>query len=432
MHRKEFITKTYNFIRRIPVLGKFIRKMYKMMRNLRLKIKLLTSGYDIPHPDKIYWISPEEILYHTNYGSDDKIRNNVFDMRKDRGAVYDGDWDKTNFRFVDLMIYKAFEKHIQKNTPWNETEFYKDLLSGIDSGEIRWGCKNKADVDRRFEYFDELIKSIREKGYISNKDLSEKDSHVRETEITVNIGRNGEFLFQNGRHRLSIAKILGMKSIPIQILVRHKEWQVFKEKIKSRTKSTKIPGCLYQPLLHPDLQDIPSFHTCEDRFTAIKNDLTLHRGTLLDLGANLGYFSFKFENMGFQCVAVESDEKDVEVIDKLAKQKNIELVQCDMLDERIMDKLNHYHFDIVLALNIFHHFIKTKDKHEALKKLLEKLNIGIMYFEPHSKGENQMKNSYLDYSEEEFIQFIFSHTKLKSSEKIYQANDGRNIYRLSS
>jgi len=44
-------------------------------------------------------------------------------------------------------------------------------------------------------------------------------------ESMVNIGRNGRFIFDDGRHRLMLAKIMDIDEIPVRVLVRHKDWQ---------------------------------------------------------------------------------------------------------------------------------------------------------------------------------------------------------------
>lgn len=43
-------------------------------------------------------------------------------------------------------------------------------------------------------------------------------------EILVDVGRDGELLLVDGRHRLSIAKILGLDEIPVVKHVRHEQW----------------------------------------------------------------------------------------------------------------------------------------------------------------------------------------------------------------
>lgn len=61
-------------------------------------------------------------------------------------------------------------------------------------------------------------------------------------EVTVNVGRDGEFILNEGRHRFSVANALGLSSIPVRVLIRHKEWQQMREEIVSKENHS-----------HPDL-----------------------------------------------------------------------------------------------------------------------------------------------------------------------------------
>lgn len=435
---KENIKKLLKYL---PDEGKSIRGLYHNFKAkkqyLFIKIKMLSQEYNIPHPDKIYWIDTDRIVFHTDYGSNDEVKHNVFDMKKDKGAVYGGDWDKSDFKFTDLKAYKAIEDRIKNNVLWEDTEFYREILERINAGETPWSCKSKKDLDEHFQYLDELIESIKEKGYRNNKDINTKDQAYKDNrEITVNIGRDGEFLFQDGRHRLAIAKVFGIERIPVQVLVRHKRWQEFRQKVfriaKGKGGSTKKDGYLYQPLLHPDLQDIPAIHDCKDRFEAIKEDLPLEEGKVLDIGANFGYFTHKFEDIGFDCVAVEYNNENVEIAKKIkkAENKNFEFIHGDILDNKTISYLKNYQFDVILALNIFHHFLKEKERYDKLKILLNELNFKIMYFEPHLPDEKQMADAYKDYAEDEFVDFILSQTNLENKKLVYQAKDGRKIFRL--
>ncbi len=53
------------------------------------------------------------------------FRSQVFDRDKDKGKVYGGDWDISDYRFTELEIYKALEARITNGASWEETDFYK-------------------------------------------------------------------------------------------------------------------------------------------------------------------------------------------------------------------------------------------------------------------------------------------------------------------
>ncbi len=411
-----------------PFLAKKLISIYHRYENLKhdlqVKINTFSHDYELPSPDEIYWIDPDRITYHTDYGSDKNMKDRVFDKVKDKGKVYDGDWDKTDFKFTDLDVYQGFEDRIKKNKPWDETEFFEISISRLENEGVVWGCRNEKELREHFEYLDKLINNIREEGYFSQEEISDELSFNKKEEVTVNIGRDGDFLFQDGRHRLSIAKILGIEKIPVQILVRHERWVKFRENVIELAENE---GGLEQPLLHPDLNDIPAKKECEERFDAIRKDLEIEEGMVLDLGTNLGYFCHKFEDIGFDCIGLEEDIKKHEIAEKvkIAEGKNFELIYGDILEEDAINKIKNNHFEVVLALDRFNHFLENEESYKKIKNLLKQLNMEVMYL-----GETKLEEGYKNHSEQELVDFILSETRLNHKEEIYKDKDGKRIFRL--
>jgi hypothetical protein len=296
----------------------------------------------------------------------------------------------------------------------------------MESGETVWGCSNAKELDSRCRQLDNLIESIRRDGY---KAQNEINGGKTDDEITVCVGRDGDLLFCNSVHRLSIAKILGLETIPVKIAVRHIKWMRFRKQLSEY--AIERDGKTYQPTFHPDLQHIASRHGCIDRFELIKRNLSVKEGRLLDLGANLGYFSSRFEGEGFNCIAVENIPSTIYFLTKLkrATNKHFEIIEGSIIDS---DRLLKDDYDVVLALNIFHHFIKTKEKYEQFEHFLENLMCKEIYFESHNYDEAQMIGAYKNFHPEEFAELIRQKTKLKQAKYIGQAGaDGRSIFKIS-
>ncbi len=435
MQYKKIVKK---MLKRLPKQGRPIKDIYSqsrhLSRNFLAKFRAMTGNYHIPNPDTIYWINPDRIVFHTNYnpsGKDIPFRDRIFNPDSDRGKILDGDWDISDFKFIDLDVYKAIEARMLHNAKWQNTKFYRRVLDDINSGNPRWHCDTKEELDKRCDYIDRLIESIRKDGYKSSDEVQiepDKDFSAKKEEVTVNIGRNGEFLFENGRHRLSIAKILKIPKIPVKIIVRHREWQEFREYVLRYAKISG--GTLYQPPIHPDLSDIPAQHECDDRFDAIVKNIDVSSGgKLLDIGAYFGYFCHKFENFGFDCYAVELFPELSYIMNKIkiAEGKKFSIIEKSIFDTQIIDNTK---FDIVLALNIFHHFLKTEDYYNNLTYLLKRINTNIIIFEPHLPNEPQMKNAYKNYDVNEFVDFILKYSPLNNSALIFTADDGRKIFKL--
>jgi 2-polyprenyl-3-methyl-5-hydroxy-6-metoxy-1,4-benzoquinol methylase len=344
-----------------------------------------------------------------------------------KGRTESGNWDQSDKRFEQLAVYQAFDQVCkQKNAPWQETAYYQDILKTIESGEEMYSCKSVADLDARCESLSALYDSIEKAGYKSQAELENN----LEDEVAVAISRDGQILFSDGAHRLSIAKLLDVKEIPVLVAVRHPEWSAFKAQLLGFAKTQALGG-LYQQALHPDLLSVPASHGCSDRFDAIEQHLSANApGYVVDIGCNLGYMLHKFEDKGFDCIGIEIDETHLYILEKLrvAANKNFEIRSGNFLDD--MEVTNHK-FEIVVALNIFHHFLKKEDDYHKLIAFLERLDTNYMIFEPHLTNEVQMVSAHKNYPAEEFCSFVMNHSRLTKKEKIYQAHDGREIYILS-
>ena len=383
---------------------------------------------------KIYFISPSRIIYHTNYlekGQDNEtpFRDRVFPERM-RGQIVDGDWDLPSFKFTDLDVYGSFKARIEKDVEWTKTPLYDRLLQQAKLGHYSWGIKDTADLSRNFDRYDRLIKSIMTFGYLANHSNGDESTSI--DEIEVNIGRNGQYLFQNGVHRLSIAKILGVKTISVMVFARHKQWQEFRNFVLLYARQNN--GELYQPLVHPDLADIPyaeeETHNYSAVMSAIRANLGKEKGVMLDIGCNTGYFCHKFEDLGYECYAVEKDPVCFAILEKvrIAENKKFSCFNMSVLDASF---IKDSEFDVVLALNIFHHFLKRREDCFKLIDLLENLKTAELFFEPSLCTEEQMKDAYINFTDSEFVAFLLKHTSLTKSKEIFVDKNGRRIYKLS-
>lgn len=421
--------------------------------HLLTRIRSTFSSHSLADPETVYWIDTDRIEFHTNYiktneNHEKDFEDRVFKHFCNKGRVVGGDWDISSYKFSEMKVYKALKKRIIEGGAWEETDFYKEVVRKINAGRVLWGCANEGQFTERCHYLDMLIQSMKRHGYLLNRNtdngyigLQSDDQEVpisNNDEIYVNIGRDGKYLFQDGRHRLAIAKILGIGKVPVKVLVRHKKWVELRDFLVAMTKSergaTRV-AALYQPAIHPDLMDIPYAHGCEDRFRLISNHLDVEndkKKTLLDIGANLGYFCHKFEEREYDCIAIEMMPDIAWAADKIraAEGKKFKVLTGDLFDKFKKNQVGRSRFDLVLALNIFHHFLKTKESFLRFKEWLGKIETKAMIFEPHCYDEDQMKSAFVNFHNEEFISFILQNTSLKNSKLIGEVSDGRKIYIL--
>ncbi len=415
------------FKRKMPLfLRAKIHYLLWLLKTYRTRRKCATShNYD---PSQIYWISPDRIQLTLDSPAFDRLalapnRKIHITPLLERGKVVGGDWDLKAICFEDMDAWKAFHHRFVIGGKWNETSFYARIVKTIEGGIAMWRCKSIKEFDIRLKQIDILFEDIKNKGYRSQMAIKDFKSCGNEDEVNVHIGRSGDYIFADGRHRLCIAKILKLDKIPVKVARRHQEWVSFRHEILTYAKKSSR---LYARLTHPDLSDIPAAHAHE-RMELIKNHLPDKSGIMLDIGAHWGYFCHCFEDLGFQCVAVENSPINLQFMKKLRRAEN----KCFEIVEKSILKSDLSKFDVVLALNIFHHFLKKEKTYQELICFLEKLNARIMFFEPHLPDEPQMKSSLRNYNPEEFTEFVRVHGHFNSASKIGVSPDGRPLFKLT-
>ena len=273
-----------------------------MIRLLILKIKLVLKKieffiwrlktklrYILNHTqgdmDHILWINPDHIkkvgIGWGNYNRLDEM-----------GKVKSGDWDLNTMPFENFDIYQSLKQRLLYNKKWEDLPYYKSNYEKILNGETPWGMSSIFDLNKRLINLEKLYFNIKKNGYHSQRQIETLNGFKKVfDEITVRISRNGELLFENGRHRLTIAKILGLSKIPVIVTWRHEKWNNFSIILKNKFKIKNYD--LFDN--HPEFTNILKK---DQRYDLIKYNLNVKEGTLLDLGARIGYFSHKFEMMG--------------------------------------------------------------------------------------------------------------------------------------
>jgi len=151
--------------------------------------------------------------------------------------ILGGRWDKSLPQFSEQFPLEAFYQHYQHGVPWEETAMM-EYLSDIFMKNKAWSdyCSFPEAWSRLWK-LDELYNTIDRNGYKSQKELQElagddpiglpewQDPRKPENhEVAISIGRSGQFIFEDGRHRLAIAKVLELDKIPVYVVVRHKKW----------------------------------------------------------------------------------------------------------------------------------------------------------------------------------------------------------------
>jgi len=395
----------------------YLWKLKILLQTMSLKNKIDAT--------RLYWIDPARITHY--YTKASKAEKPIEEI----GLVVDGQWDQEIDEVEKMDVVRAFRGHFQEGKQWEHTDFYARIISDICAGRKCWNCASEDEFKERLSALETLYIDIQKNGYMTQDELKKKggfgDFHLYgvEDEVRVHIGRNGDYLFADGRHRLAIAKILNLKSIPVKVSRRHKKWLKLRKEILSYAEE-ESSGKVYQPILHPDLVDIPSAHS-KKRWELMRPHVECLTGRMLDIGANWGYFSHCFESIGFDCLAIEVMPRGAYFLRKLRRAENRKF---QIVEASILDYKGPLDFTVVLGLNIFHHFLKTEQLFKKLSDFLGKLNCEVMFFQPHLIDEPQMQKAYKNYGEEEYLRFIKEKVRLSKVTLLGKDDDGRKLYKI--
>ena len=316
-------------------------------------------------------------------------------------------------RIEDTNEFQLIKKHFTDNVDWKEINEYKYFRNILSNNQKILNCSNEQE-------FITYLKSLDD----SFQKLMRDESTSLHYGFKVGVGRFGEFMLLDDIFLISLFIIISIKKIPIEVVLRHPLWIKFSSEF---LRFQSVHGELYQPLIHPDLRFESSY--TDQRFLIIQENLAITNGALLDIGANLAYFCHKFEDLGFDCYAVEIRPSNVHYMKKL---RDIEGKKFKIINKSIFDLNLKLDFDIVLALNIFHHFLREKELYQNLIEFLDRLKLKTMYFQPHDPSEKIMRNAYVNYDNEQFVRFIIKYSCLNKFELINKQSDGRSrpIYKI--
>lgn len=192
-----------------------------------------------------------------------------------------------------------------------------------------------------------------------------------------------------------------------------------------RQYSKSHGGKLYAPIDHWLFRSLDVHHGPE-RYEAIRPLISASARSAVDIGSHWGYFSFKLESIGLQVTAFEKLPRNVEMMERIGRLYGsaVDIRGSNILDEQGLKA------DVVLALNIFHHFLKSQEDYERLIDFLSHLQCSQLFFQSHRMDEGQMRGAWANYAPDEFAEFVLQWTTLTKCKLIGDFR-GRRLYLLS-
>ncbi len=173
------------------------------------------------------------------------VNRGVFDENPDGYVKFNSkDWDKKpGVIFTKLLEFIALKNHYTGKQNWKNSKFAKRNVNYIKCNNSVRGLTNyKEYLKTREKQIDDLFNSIIKNGVHDYYEYKKKNirlmSGAHKDNISVVLTRNNELFFNNrGHHRLSIAKILNLREIPINIVVAKSKKEI--EKFYSINKNYK-------------------------------------------------------------------------------------------------------------------------------------------------------------------------------------------------
>ena len=183
------------------------------------------------HPNKVnYCIFPSKFCDYTQFNLSRihphaGVNRGVFDENPDGNIKFNSqDWDKKpGVKFTRLLEFIALEDHYTGKKNWKKSNFAKRNVNFIKSNNNVRGYSDYKDyLLNREKEIDSLFNSIIKKGIYPNENLKKKNSFG--DNVSVVLTKKNQLYFNNrGHHRLSMAKILNLKEIPVKIVTAKSE-----------------------------------------------------------------------------------------------------------------------------------------------------------------------------------------------------------------
>ena len=262
---------------------------------------------------RVLWVAPEAVRRMAVLGD-------AYTPLQGYGHVVGGDWDLATRVNEEQRYFGVVAEVVSKGIQWRDSETGREARGLIAAGGTWMGYDDMELLEERWRYHDELLRSMRQSGYLTQRQLRRdcppSFHECMVDEVLVGVGRDGQILLVDGRHRYAIARLLGIGQIAVQVGVRHPAWMAFRRDVAAYAR--RHGGAVPQPLLHPDLDDIPAADDSRAVFEAIRHELPAGGdGMVLDIGALWGYYSHRCEDAGLDCVALEWRAEPARFLERL-------------------------------------------------------------------------------------------------------------------
>jgi hypothetical protein len=146
--------------------------------------------------------------------------------------------------------YESTKQRYLQRLRWRDTDLFKQFSAYPPSKPLPCGASDLEELERIYEErYDRLFKDLKEKGF--------RPAGEEVRPVYVCIDRDGKMYYTvDGNHRLAMALVLGIRSIPVKVLRRHKLWQLLRDEVYGRLRQGTLSEDDRHMLRHPDMSDL--------------------------------------------------------------------------------------------------------------------------------------------------------------------------------
>lgn len=228
-----------------------------------------TPSRDLP---KMITIDPNELEYMLAIRraylptTDNRVKKYGAPNNSPVVGVMGGPWDRLKKYWFDHTMTRSIRNRYEQNIPWKDTEYYRYWERYASDGS------KYDEIDKRVDDLDNLFESLESDGYIPQTELLDTNQNLMITEnpstvsirgenypseCRIAIGRDGELIrCDAAKHRVTMAKLIGIEKIPVIILIRHSRWQQIRDAYMSAESICDVPPEYRKHQNHPDIPKI--------------------------------------------------------------------------------------------------------------------------------------------------------------------------------
>ncbi len=181
------------------------RSLWRDTRNL------IRHGTAAPRWGESIRVDPEEV---TSFVSSHN--------RSYTGQVISGDWDLANQPLSEHEKFLACQRHWVEGISWDETGIIDLIVEEIERYGSKDGCTTREEVVERYRQLDDIFDQVKSERRLRARREVDPRAFREVGGIYIHIDRDEHPIFGNGGcHRLAIAQVVGLDSVPAQVGVVH-------------------------------------------------------------------------------------------------------------------------------------------------------------------------------------------------------------------